>query len=67
MDKPFSVQCRKHPLTERPSWCFCWGDTVTGIGPDNQRWFDSKDAVIAVLDACGIEHDRYDVVDKTGV
>ena len=60
--KPFKVCLMCKPLTGEQEWCFCWGDTVVGVGTGNQRWFPSKDAVIAALTACGITPDEYDVI-----
>jgi len=61
----FKVLKSRDPSSEDEKWCFCIGAdmTVTGIGLENKRWWDTKKELIDELTALGIEEDRYEVCD----
>jgi len=63
MAKSFAVMKKDYFGEEK--WCFCFGTdrTVTGIGKSNQRWWDTKEELIAELTALGIDDGKYDVYD----
>jgi hypothetical protein len=63
MAKSFAVMERVNPWGER-KWCFCFGTdrTVTGVGLENRRWWDSKGELADALTELGIEPEKYDVI-----
>jgi len=67
MDKSFTVRQKENLFGEK-KWCFCFGSdqTVTGVGKDNRRWWDSLKELTDELKALGIEKNVYVVFDDQG-
>lgn len=42
-------------------WAFVFGgDRVIGIGRENQRYFETHEAIVEKLDSLGINRDQYE-------
>ena len=59
MSKAFTVEQRESPWGD-VKWCFCFNSSVTGIGENDQRWWDTQEQLVGKLTALGIEPDEYD-------
>lgn len=60
----FTIERRYCVTEDEKRWCFCFCGTVTGIGKNNQRWFDTEEEVATLLKSLGVETESYRVTER---